>query len=147
MLETARAWSASVSFTVASCSGFRSRMLMFQALRTSVYLRPRPAATAHCSVKSGEISSMNPDRVHMGFLTVRGLSSAVQSVDPVDEAQRWVPLFGVDPERLRLVKRAVEVGDEQFVRGSPVGLAAGVDPPLGDGLGASVVEVGHGEVA
>ena len=40
---------------------------MSQALRTSAYFRPRPAATVHCSVKSGEISSMNPDRVHMGI--------------------------------------------------------------------------------
>jgi hypothetical protein len=29
-------------------------------------VRPRPDATRHCSVKSGEISSTKPERVHMG---------------------------------------------------------------------------------
>src|SRR3954453_5975579 len=128
MLETARPWSASVSWTARRCSSSRSRMLMFQALRTSAYFRPRPDATLHCSVKSGEISSMNPDRVHMAFLTGQGFLSAVQSVDPVDQAQRSGPLFRVDPEGLRLVENAVEVGDEQVVRHPPIRLAAGIHP-------------------
>src|SRR5215217_9014118 len=39
-------------------------MLIPHALRTSTWRRPRPEATLHCSVKSSEISSMNPESVH-----------------------------------------------------------------------------------
>src|SRR5690348_4788748 len=139
MLETARPWSASVSLTAASCSASRSRMLTFQALRTSAYVRPRPEATLHCSSKSGAISSMNPDRVHM-TTSSRGsrVLVAVQPVDAVDQAQRPDPLAGVDPERLRPADGAVEVGDEEVVRRPPVGLAEWrLDRPLVDGLGAA----------
>ena len=38
---------------------------MPQALRSSRWLRPSSATRAHCSAKSGEISSEKPDRVHM----------------------------------------------------------------------------------
>src|SRR5918911_4965723 len=117
MLDTSRSWSASVSFTCPSWSGFRSRMLMFQALRTSAYFRPRPDATLHCSVKSGAISSMNPDRVHMaGSSQGSRVLVAAQSVDPLDQAQRSGAFPGVDPEGLRPAERAVEVRDKEVVR-------------------------------
>ena len=34
-------------------------------LRTSTCRRPRPAATLHCWLKSSEISSIKPERVHI----------------------------------------------------------------------------------
>src|SRR5688500_9664816 len=65
ILETFSSYSARVSRTVASWSLSRSRMLVPHALRTSTWLRPRPEAILHCSLKSSEISSINPESVHI----------------------------------------------------------------------------------
>src|SRR5690606_32371779 len=65
MLETPSPWSASSRRAVRSCSSSRSRTLTSQALRSSMYLSPSRDATSHCSWKSGEISSENPESVHM----------------------------------------------------------------------------------
>jgi hypothetical protein len=65
MLETCRPWASRVFFALASCSPSRSSTLVPQALRNSRCVIPSLRTSAHCSSRSGEISSENPDRVHM----------------------------------------------------------------------------------
>src|SRR6478736_7396909 len=130
MLETLRPCRSRVSCTVASWVSSRSRMLTPQALRISTYFRPRPAATEHWVSKSSEISSTNPDRVHIVLLH----APCGQSADQValeDEVE--------DDDRCRTDQGS---GHHLRVHGDGPALHAGAEHLEGDG-GRMRVRPGH----
>src|SRR6476469_3475562 len=74
ILETCRPWLSMISFARPSWSSSRSRTFVPQALRNSRYDIPSLLTSAHCSSRSGDISSENPERVHMRMLLTEACS-------------------------------------------------------------------------
>lgn len=79
--ETRMPASARMRWASASWASSRSRMFVSHAERNSIHPIPSSRSTRTCSLRSGEISSAKPDRVHIEgpFTSSGGVSDSLEA--------------------------------------------------------------------